>query len=295
VSIRNERNPKYVRLTRALAKAHQEFEESPGNRDFSADRLKRLCHEIFEGRFRHPVWALCYCKQTKKWYRLNGNHSSQLFLNLTDEEIEQNGREIFIAMEWYECDTLDDVAILYSTFDSKLNGRVQGDTNKSFAKTNDLLKDTPMSIVNRCGSALSMTEGVEYSTLNHTDRGALLVKHSDFVVWAHELFSRGASYAHMDRAPVFKAMYLTFKQNPRVAREFWSLVREGGPAATNYGKLYKFLLSKHLSNRPGKANSDRISTTDCYEKCIFEWNAWCSKNRHNTLRIKDKSAEAIAA
>ncbi len=65
--------------------------------------------------------------------------------------------ELYAVVEVFECDTLDDVARLYSTYDSKLQSRNVGDINRSFASCVPQLAEVDATTINNCVSAATGT------------------------------------------------------------------------------------------------------------------------------------------
>src|SRR4051812_22803639 len=103
--------PKTQKVTKALAKAFVDMEAAPHDRPLSERRLQVYEKLLYMGEFRPVTWASAYCVETGETYRVNGKHTSIMLSGL------EVLPDFFVTIEEYECDTLQDVAKLYSTFD----------------------------------------------------------------------------------------------------------------------------------------------------------------------------------
>src|SRR5262245_38081955 len=110
-----------VRATTKLAREFAEMNSAPHDRPLS-DWKMSLYEKFWEQqRFRTVTWAKAWCEETKDWYRIDGKHTSLLLTK--QKEIP----EFYVTIQVYVCDTLKDVADLYSTFDTNLQTRTARD------------------------------------------------------------------------------------------------------------------------------------------------------------------------
>lgn len=271
--------PKVVKMTPAIAREFMEMEAAPGDRELSDSRAERLKAMVCANGFRPCTWAKAYVKETGKTYRVNGKHTSNIMSELNGET-----KGLFAFVELYECDTLDDLAKLYATFDSRLSARSTGDINRSFSHAIEELRGVTAKTINVAISGIAIaTWGESYSRETTPDqRAELLRANTDFVLWIDGLFhgvtnkDRGA----ICRAPVVAAMYLTRQKDKKAADEFWRLVRDGSGQKNTSGdrRLNKYLLTTAVmgggNRRVRSAGSGLATGHEMLVKCIHGWNAW---------------------
>lgn len=276
--------PTAQKMSYALAKEFRDMEPCPHDRPLSPKRLNALQAKFDAGEFRSCVWAKCYCEETKKWYRVNGKHSSTMFAEMNGKL--PKGHSFFVLVESYRCPTLEDVAKLYSSFDSRQSARSSGDIYRVFAATNPEISDVSRKVINMCVGAIAYA--VHEFTVNQTtpeQRAVLMLEHVAFVRWTNNLVT-GQDASHVLRVPVLAAAFKTWTKAQKEATEFWSLVRDGsspnfrGPDRV----LHKYLLrTKVGSNNTGKTEKDLATRHEMFVKCIHAWNAW-RRNESTSLK-----------
>ncbi len=129
--------PQTVRVTKKIAKEFAEMDPAPHDRPLSERRLQVYQRIFTDGGFRPCTWAKAICEETNGIYRVNGKHTSTFLSGL------ETLPEYYVTIEDYQCDTLEDVARLYATFDSKMQSRTASDINMSFAATIPELRELP--------------------------------------------------------------------------------------------------------------------------------------------------------
>src|SRR5579871_4306318 len=133
--------PRTMLASKALVQELVEMEPAPYDRALSERRLLVYERILKEGSFRTVTWAAATCHETNNTYRVNGKHTATLLAK-------QNPiPEFHVTVERYACDTLQDVANLYNTFDSSLASRTASDINRAFAATIRELDGCPPRIV----------------------------------------------------------------------------------------------------------------------------------------------------
>jgi hypothetical protein len=273
--------PKVERLTKRLAKYYAEMEPAPNDRPLSRKRIEMLRKEVNEERFRTCEWAEATCGETAKLYRINGKHTSTLFNEMNGEFPTE---PIHVICQRYECDTLADVASLYSTFDSKISSRSQQDINRIFAAAHPDLKDIPARIISRCVTGMSYAVwGLKGdSGVSQEKRAQLLIEHPNFVLWFVSVLTADAQF--LNRGPVVAAMFQTYQKAQRDSNEFW--VRDGSgarPTAPDR-KLQKYLLQTSVGVGAGcRSEKERDDSRAMYCRCVHAWNAW---RRGDTTDLK---------
>lgn len=284
-----EERPKTVRASKALVAEFCNMTPAPRDRPLNERKLAAYHRILSQGSFRPVTWASAKCKETGETYRVNGKHTS---LMLSEHE---SIPEFYINLERYSCDTLEGVANLYSTFDTRESSRNTSDINASFAGTIPELADVPSRIVNLSVTAIAYNKWLNGYTLQPaTERAALLLDNVPFVMWLHEILSASPKPKHLLRGAVCAAMCGSFEKSRKDASEFWTAVRdETGPApSTSDRRLNKFLCMHAVALGKGGASTGNRKATakEFYVKCIHAWNAW---RRGETTDLKYFAAAKI--
>lgn len=265
--------PKTQKATKKLAQEFSSMDAAPHDRPLSERRLLVYERLLKEGKFRPITWASAFCKETGGTYRVNGKHTSMMLVAWDDPV------DLYITVERYECDTLDDVGRLYATFDSKMQSRSANDIYYSFAACVPELRDVavrtiPLSVA---GMGLYLSGPVlNTSRTQPADRAELLLEHSPFVVWLDELLQGKSNVnSHMKRAAVCAAIFATYQKHSPDALKFWEEVRDetapkpGLPSR----KLAHYLVANFSRMGKGKQRV-AIKDREVYCKCLTAWNAW---------------------
>lgn len=270
-------HPKTQKVTKAIAKQFADMEAAPGDRPLSERRLQVYEKIAKAGGFRPVSWAAATCKQTGGQYRVNGKHTATLFSGLEPLP------ELYAVVEFYECDTLEEVADLYSTYDSKTMTRTVSDINRSFARCVSALSDVPDRTVNTVVSAVAYSVHLDgyRRDLQPAERAEGILENYDFALWVHEMFGQAGGQngnRHLLRVAVVAAMFGSYRKNKADAQKFWTEVRdETAPTPQEASrKLAKFLLLNHSSNSRKDQGTlrYRVSDREFFVKCIHAWNAW---------------------
>jgi hypothetical protein len=277
--------PKTVRITNKLAKEWSEMPSAHVDRPLRERRLGVYRTMLEGGLFRPVSWAKAYCKEIDEWERVNGKHTSTLFAMVDLTKFQ----DLYAVIEEYDCDSIEDVARLYSTFDSATQARNSTDVNRSFAATVPELRAMDEKAINLFVSAIAYSKNPSISSGSHTntamDRAEDMLDHVPFCVWAHEImYGQGLTKqaAHLRRQPVVAAMFATYNKAKGAATEFWTAVRDetGTTPDVPDRKLARFLLQMKLA-ATGQSNGIpkrfRLTPKEFYVKSILAWNAWRKK------------------
>lgn len=269
--------PRTIRCTKVLAVEFAEMDPAPHDRPLSERRLGVYRRLLKEGSFRPVTWAKAFCKETNGVYRVNGKHTSVLLAS-TDPM-----PEFYVVVEEYICDTLEDVAKLYSTFDSTIQSRSANDIYMSFAATIPELVGCSQCAITRGAAAMAYyTWGADYNMSHQpAERAEFLLETPEFVLWINRIFSGstegGAASRHIQRVAVIAAMYGSWVKSQKAATEFWTLVRDETspvPEAPDR-KLARYLLTTGINTGNGsRSRARKADTREVYVKCIHAWNAW---------------------
>lgn len=270
--------PKTHKVTKALAKQFAEMEAAPRDRPLSERRLLVYNQLLAAGQFRPVTWASAICKETGDIYRVNGKHTSTMLSGL------EKMPDFYVTVEEYECETLEDVAHLYATFDSKMQSRSANDIYQSFAGTIKELNEVSRASVTLAINGLSYAQwGEAVHSHQPAERAELLIDNTNFVLWVDELVHGAAdgekkrrSYDLM-KMPVCAAMYGAWSKNRSDATKFWTAVRDetGSKPDLPDRKLAKYL-STVASERQGSRarRAKHAGNREIYVKCLHGWNAW---------------------
>jgi hypothetical protein len=280
--------PKTSKVTKALAMSFAKMDAAPHDRPLSERRLMVYQNLLAQGQFRPVTWASAICKETGDVYRVNGKHTSIMLSGLDKMP------EFFVTVEEYECDTLEDVAQLYATFDSKMQSRSAKDIYLSFAAVVPELANISNKIVSLSvsGMAYHVWQGMA-TAKQPAERAELLLEEPGFVIWLGELLSEGLrednrqSSDHIRRSPVVSAIYASWKKAKGPALEFWTAVRDEIDPDPNSAsrKLARFLHRAGTVARAGTTGSRgvmRAGGREFYVKSLHAWNAW-RKNESTNL------------
>jgi hypothetical protein len=279
-------SPKTLRVTTRLAKEFAEMDAAHTDRPLSERRLRVYRKILEDGGFRPVAWAKAFCKETGQFYRVNGKHTSTLFSSVDSSKL----ADVYAVVESYECDTLEDVARLYATFDSQTQTRNATDINRSFAATIPELKDFDTRTLNLMVGALVYAE---FPTLNGgpkeyagspktaAERAERLFDAVEECVWFRSIVPSDAKVPFLWRVPVAAAMILTYRKSKKDATTFWTAVRDetGATPELPDRKLAKFLssMSSNVGTHSHVPKRFRVLPREFFVKCIKSWNAWRKK------------------
>jgi len=272
--------PKTERVTNALSVKFRDMDPVPHDRPLNPKRIEAYRKMLTAGLFRPVQWATVHCHETQATYRVNGKHTSNLFA-----EYDELPQEIHATVEHYHCDTMDDVARLYATFDSRAQVRTTNDINRAFAAIDRELSEVPTKIINLCVTAISYFKHSDrYTAVPAAERAECLLEdaNKEFVAWVNEILGNSPNEGTrlMWRGPVVSAMYATYQKSKRDAKEFWLAVRDGTGSTPKKPDrvLNRFLLSRFVNNGCGGASSRKKSELsaprEMFVKCLHAWNAW---------------------
>lgn len=268
--------PSTQRVTRALAREFAEMDAAPHDRPLSERRLMVYQKIFAAGGFRPVTWARAHCAETGGTYRVNGKHTSVLLSGL------ERLPEFYVTLEDYDCESLEDVARLYATFDSGQMMRTARDIYLSFAATaTELAEASSQTIVMAAAGMAYQVHQDNISRTQPAERAELLLEHPEFVVWLQSIFlpaERNGEIKprHIQRQPVVAAMFASWQKSHSAASLFWPAVRdETGPTPSLPDrKLARYLLTVGVRAGRGASRAKSAGPREMYVKCLHAWNAW---------------------
>lgn len=268
--------PTTYRVTKSLAKEFAEMDAAPHDRPLSERRLMVYQKIFAAGGFRPVTWARASCAETGGTYRVNGKHTSVLLAGLDKLP------EFYVTIENYACDTLEDVARLYATFDSKQMMRTAQDIYLSFAATVPALAECVSKTINLAAAGMSYHIHQEnVSRTQPAERAELLLEHAEFVLWLQEMLfpaerTDEANSRHIQRQPTAAAMFACWEKSRTAASTFWSAVRDETGDTPNLPdrKLARYLATVGVKAGRGAVRAKTVTVREMYAKCLHGWNAW---------------------
>lgn len=289
--------PKTVLATQSLVKEFVEMEPAPRDRPLSERRIQVYRRILKDGNFRPVTWASALCLETNCVYRVNGKHTSVML------GAQEKLPEFYVTIERWQCDTLNDVAALYATFDSNLSSRTTNDINMSFASTIPELREVGSRFINLTVTAASNLrwDDAELRKVPPAERAELLIARQDFVVWLRDLCGGENKTTnqfrhqsrHLMRASVIQAMMATYDKSStrKASLEFWTqVIDESAPDRDDPTRvLARFLVRCTLSKNRSGAEAKVVGHREVFVKCLHAWNAW-RKGEATALNYHAKAA-----
>lgn len=290
--------PRTVPATVRLAREWSNMEAARVDRHLSERRLTVYRKMLAEKAFRPVSWAKVHCKETNQEYRVNGQHTSALFSSVDESQLDG----VYVVIEEYEADTLEDVARLYGTFDSPNQVRNAGDIYRQFAAVIPELAAIDHKFVGLAVHALALDKWKVFEGgggVSAMERGELLFDNVDEVLWLYEMLgTQRRTVAHLWRGPVAAAMVGSYRRSKKAATDFWLAVRdETGLSPKMPDRVIAKYLLTHSVNRglgAGRPARFRIKAKEFYVKCVHAWNAWRKDQTTDLKYFEDAKIPSFA-
>lgn len=287
--------PKTERMTRGLAVSFRDMDAAPHDRPLNPKRIDAYKKMLAKGLFRPVHWATALCQETQNTYRVNGKHTSTMLAEADDIPA-----SLYAMIEHYHCDTLDDVAKLYATFDSRLQVRTANDINRAFAAVDPDLAELSIHVISLCVTGISYHRWQDtYTHFPAAERAECMFDSDNkvFINWVADFFSETKTQPrHLMRANVVAAMYTTWLKSRKAAKEFWQEVRDetGSSPKLPDRVLSRFLLTKVVYKGNGAVSPKAVTAKprEVYVKCLHAWNAW---RRNTTTDLKYHASAKVPA
>jgi len=263
----------------------------PDKKRLSDFRVSLYVKMIESGAMRVVSWATAKCIETGETYRVNGQHSSSAYLQAS--KIPAGS---YAIREHYVCDTIEDVAHLWHTFDSQVSVRTNREIVNAFASTNARMSGIGTNVLMLCAGAIQCAKDSGYTMpsklrrVTTADRAEALLKESDFVQWIDERFSIRSSPHVMRTGPV-ASMFMTWQKCQRDANTFWTEVRdESNPDNQSASRR----VAKWLTQMYARKKSNPSIVREQYIRCLLWWNAF-RKNTSTDFRYTASSKTPAVA
>ena len=178
----------------------------------------------------------------------------------------RSGREIFCFFVKYDVSGPEGLAALYMTFDLGRGARSIGDAVK--AELHSLKLDWPLGMAAMISSAAASIESNSFRPDFGKAAQARFISmyrgEGQFII---DMFrGKAATYKHLKRSPVVRAMMATWRKYEKPATKFWRLVRDGEPGNK---KTPANMLRSYLLKLPSPWDRKTL-----YGKCIVAFNAF---------------------
>jgi hypothetical protein len=260
------------------------MEPAPGDCGLSETLVGAYDLALDEGKLRVVTWASVTMKTSGMIYRVNGKHTSEMLWRRL-----QDGRgmgTIYINLEEYSADSLQDVADLYSTFDSKMSARTSCDIIRAYAGAVASLRDIPDRILGLIvGGVAGVQFGAKSKEIRTVAKASLVLENEAFALWARELTAIKATAKtkgeihpcrKLLRMPVFEMLYRTWLVCPEAAGRFWRAVRdESDPDHESPTRvLARWLGHTCLLARDARTAKAAVTNSEMAYKCAQAWNLW---------------------
>ncbi len=284
-----ETSKKTVNLTRRLACQFAEMTAWKRDRSLKPSRLQYLGQQRASGLLRSVDWATAKLNGTI--YRVNGQHTSHLFAY---SEVFPAGHKVTIGE--FECDTEQDVATLWGTFDNPEQVRNLGELVSAYAAVYSELDGVPATGIQRAIQGVHFYDNGAVS--RNIDRKTRVDVINDEKVREFILFSAPfVKRRRLKRLSVVAAMYATWLNAPVKALEFWSQVHDEDHPDRNNGSrvLARFLRSNDVFFGRGASSTNTMwSARAFYVKSIHAWNAWNSGSSTSLRYIESASLPRVS-
>lgn len=216
-------------------------------RAVKAMREERIKAKILSPEMRSFQWVIGHVPAENLTHRVDGMHSTNVFLGLTTEEWVLVNFPVIIDWEEYECETLVDLAILFEQFNPSWSARNTEDLARAHMGIHTHYKGYPPKLGTRISAGLGWYERMVEQRWNgrETQFQFFHINHDvqTFFAWARTVL-HATQATRMHAAPVIAAMYHTTRCNqPPSKREaalgFWKEVANGHQFVPEGSMAYK--------------------------------------------------------
>jgi hypothetical protein len=183
-------------------------------RKVSINRKATLIKSLEGGNLKDFDWAICECQENGEFYRINGNHTSEL---MSDGDLPDG---CCIVLKNYSVPTLDDVKTLWTTFDNARSSRTKKEvfTIKTESKDGEARR---IAIANAlCTSKYGFRE--KNGVFSYNDLADVFNSEPEFVNWLEDLFNGAPSHSgdYFSIAAIW-SMWATYNKDKSKAWDFW--------------------------------------------------------------------------
>jgi hypothetical protein len=250
-----------------------------GERNVVTDHVQRLYDAMRRQSFNWRLIILSSAWHNGTRYKVNGQHTSAAFIELSGQEIAKLYPNINVREIIYDAKSEEDLVAIYSMYDVSLP-RTDGHLTKL-----QLLNKTSVDGVNVSNIAC-LTSGMKFWLFEKKhERGRYGPAETTALVDKHQQAFRNVAdfiQANPDNAKTIKrqgviaAMFATYNKVPTIATGFWQKVADGIGLDSKTDPRYKLnrLLQEVVINAAGRSNQRTVSSEELYRMCVSAWNKW---------------------
>lgn len=264
-------NDTVVNFTKKRALEILELDTFKGERAVNEPHVQALYEAYRAGRFMWEHVIIGLCDLNGRLYRINGQHTCWMRLNVEDESIK-------VRQITYRVQNEKDLHDLYCTFD-------QG-KSRSLSHVSRVLLESVVSSEIWPSALNTFSGGLKFWVFDE-DREYRRIRPQDMTTLIQntyrDLFHKVGLFIqeHWDtdkacrRISVAGAMFATFDTAPQKAVEFWSPVFSGLNLESKTDPRYQ--LRRYLAEHGhGSGAKSAVTQEDAYRVCISAWNKWRS-------------------
>ncbi len=274
---------KQVNFSKKKAYEYLELDTFQGERAVNERHVQFLYSAWAAGRYQwsHVIIALCQCEG--KTYRINGQHTSWMRVNLPDDYFIKRGEEPRVREIVYSAANESQMRTLYSSFDQNKT-RTPSHVFRALMAGTKQAEDLWPSSLNMLSAGMKhwLFEFKDRWMINANDISALVAdKHEQlFRIVGLYIQQHYAEQVWLRRAGVVAALFATFDKAGGKAPEFWD------SAITGLGLTDKtdprYVLHEYLGTHGQGRNTastarglrNLTNAEDTYRICILAWNKW---------------------
>ncbi len=273
---------KTINFSREKAFKYLEMDTFQGERSVNERHVQFLYNAWAGGRFMWPHVILATCQLNGRQYRINGQHTCWMRVNIENGFFVKLGEEPQVREVVYEVQDEEQLRILYSTFDQNKT-RTPAHVFRALMAGTPQAQDLWPSSLNKLNAGLKMWLFEKDRHMVNSNDVATLVKEKHenlFRIVGLFLQSHDTDANFMKRAGVVAALFATFDKAGGKAPEFWDPVANG--LGINDKTDPRYVLRDYLQTHgQGTATARAVRTSlgfvgaeDTYRICIHAWNKW---------------------
>jgi hypothetical protein len=268
-----------VELDEEFANNFMELAEIAGDRPLRTTHVIYLARQMEAELFRWEQASLITCICEGREYRMNGQHTCWARI---EAKLPKHTRTPIQLLK-YEAKSMQDMRQLYATIDRGMP-RNMGQVVTSYLAEHPDFPNFNQAILRRLAEGLAqwLWEASELRKLHTGDERAylLLTTHhkTALAVGSFLRESRKEGGGHLCRGPVIAAMFATFAKAPQIAKDFWTLTRDGVGITSKSHPCYtlrNWLLSAVISNSASPVVTGKsVASNHMLWGCLQAWNAF---------------------
>jgi hypothetical protein len=259
-------------------------------------------------------WAIAEIPALRMRLRVNGQHSSQVFLDLDDSDWALVKFPVVIIEQVFTCDTLIDASVLFEQFDPAWSSRSKEDlVGVHLANEDDLYGRVSPYAAARATQGIAWYESKVEGKRRATSGDELQIVHENADIHPFLRFcgkdgiDLDRKRAEMGQRPVVAAMYHTTRRGTDEDRAFWKRVSGGKQSFDEDSYEYKLAVFLDQVRSPEAAwspatrklfrNGKKPDDVEIFATCIRVFAAYKFSSRITEAfaRVKERDCRKIAA